>query len=148
MRIFPLLLALALPAVGWAKDINGQFAVHGVGGEPCSEYQASRAAGGGRELEYEIWLSGYFSAFNQIVSNTFSIMGDRGLEHFLAALDEYCAAQPDALFIDAIAGIAMVVFPERQNLSPDVDRWPSLMEELGRGEERDPLESEPPFPEP
>ena len=80
-------------------------------------------------LEYEIWLSGYFSAFNLIVSNTYSIMGDRDMEHFLVALDEYCAAYRDELFVSAISSITMLVFPERHNLSPHVRRWPNLLED-------------------
>jgi hypothetical protein len=112
-----------------AKDISGEYAVHGIGGEPCGLYLEARADGGGRLLEYEIWLSGYFSAFNLIVSNTYSIMGDRDMEHFLEALDQYCVAQPGDMFITAISTITMVVFPERHNLSPHVDRWPKLLEE-------------------
>lgn len=112
-----------------AKDISGEYAVHGIGGEPCSLFLEARAAGGGRLLEYEIWLSGYFSAFNLIVSNTYSIMGDRNMEHFLEALDRYCEAQPGELFIDATSNITMVVYPERHNLSPHVDRFPKLLED-------------------
>lgn len=113
----------------WAKDISGEYAVHGVGGEPCAQYLGARESGGGMLLEYEIWLSGYFSAFNLIVSNTYSIMGDRDMEHFLAALDEYCTQQPGDLFISALTTITMAVFPERHNLSPNVDRWPNLLED-------------------
>lgn len=109
-----------------AKDISGEFAVHGVGAEPCTAYLESRAAGAGQILEYEIWLAGYFSAFNLIVSNTYSIMGGRGMEVFWQALDEYCNAKPEALFVTAISTVTMAAFPERQNLSPYVDRWPSL----------------------
>lgn len=113
----------------WAKDISGEYAVHGVGGGSCAQYLGARESGGGTLLEYEIWLSGYFSAFNLIVSNTYSIMGDRDMEHFLEALDEYCTQQPGDLFISAISNITMVVFPERHNLSPNVDRWPNLLED-------------------
>jgi hypothetical protein len=120
---------LLLPGAVPAKDISGEYAVHGVGGEPCSLYLETRAAGGGRLLEYEIWLAGYFSAFNLIVSNTYSIMGDRDMAHFLDALDQYCADQPGELFVSAISNITMLVFPERHNLSPHVNRWPSLLED-------------------
>ncbi len=126
------LILLWLAGNATAKDIGGEYAVHGVGGEPCSTYQSARNAGGGRQLEYEVWLSGYFSAFNLIVSNTYSIMGERGIEQFIEALDEYCAAHLDELFVTAISSITMVVFPERQNLSPYVDRWPSLVDEVGK----------------
>lgn len=112
-----------------AKDISGEYAVHGIGGETCGLYQEAREIGGGRLLEYEIWLSGYFSAFNLIVSNTYSIMGDRDMGHFLEALDQYCGAQPGELFINAISNITMVVFPERHNLSPHVRRFPKLLED-------------------
>jgi hypothetical protein len=112
-----------------AKDISGEYAAHGVGAEPCALYLEARAAGSARLLEYEIWMSGYFTAFNLIVSNTYSIMGDRDMEHFLDALDRYCAAQPGDLFVTALSGITMLVFPERHNLSPHVDRWPKLLED-------------------
>lgn len=120
---------LLVSGVALAKDISGEFAVHGVGGEPCALYLEARAAGGGRLLEYEIWLSGYFSTFNLIVSNTYSIMGDRDMGHFLDALDQYCEARPEELFITAISTITMAVFHERHNLSPHVDRWPKLLDD-------------------
>ena len=124
------LAALCLLASGAAaKDISGEYAVHGVGAEPCALYLEARQAGGGRLLEYEIWMSGYFSAFNQIVSNTYSIMGDRNMGHFYEALDQYCGAQPEELFVSALAQITMLVFPERYNLSPHVRRWPNLLED-------------------
>ena len=115
-----------------AKDIGGQYAVHGVGAEPCTQYLAARDKGGGPELEYEIWLGGYFSAFNLIVSNTYSIMGDRSVADFFEALDEYCDSKPDTLFIVAVSEVLMVVFPERYNLSPHVDRLPNLLEDVGK----------------
>lgn len=118
-----------LSGAALAKDISGEYAVHGVGGEPCGLYLEARAAGGGRQLEYEIWLAGYFSAFNLIVANTYSIMGDRGMEHFLEALDQFCMAQSGELFITAVSNITMVVFPERHNLSPNVNRWPKLLDD-------------------
>lgn len=114
----------------WAKDIGGQYAVHGVGADTCQHYLAAREQGGGTLLQYEIWLAGYFSAFNLIVSNTYSIMGQRSLEEFWVALDEYCGANPDELFVVAISTVTMVVYPDRQNLSPHVDRWPSLKLEV------------------
>ena len=129
-RICMSLLGLIWLGSAGAKDIGGEYAVHGVGGDTCQLYVAARAAGGAQQVQYEIWLAGYFSAFNLIVSNTYSIMGKRGVEHFLDALDQYCEQSPDDLFIEAIAAVTMVVFEERQNLSPYVDRWPSLIEQV------------------
>ena len=128
-RIGWLAVLVLLSGVAAAKDISGEYAVHGVGGEPCSLFLEARAEGGGRLLEYEIWLSGYFSAFNLIVSNTYSIMGTRDMGHFLDALDQYCSELPGELLITAISSITMTVFPERHNLSPHVERWPKILDD-------------------
>lgn len=128
-QLWIFILAALCCTAAQAKDIGGEYAVHGVGAEPCTQYSTVRAQNGNLTLEYEIWLSGFFSAFNLIVSNTYSIMGERGMDEFLVALDDYCAQRPDELFITAISTVTMVVFPDRRNLSPYVDRWPSLLEE-------------------
>ncbi len=131
-QVWIFLVLVCAAAAPQAKDIGGEYAVHGVGGLPCTQYTEVRSQDSNLTLEYEIWLSGYFSAFNLIVSNTYSIMGDRGMDQFLEALDDYCAQRPDELFITAISTVTMAVFPDRKNLSPYVDRWPSLLEETGK----------------
>jgi hypothetical protein len=105
-----------------AKDMHQRHAVLGVGGESCGNYLKARSAGGNRFHAYYDWITGYLSAFNLIVPNTYNILGERRINDALARLDDYCSTHQDEVFITALAMLTEVYFDERTNFIKDKDR--------------------------
>jgi hypothetical protein len=120
-RIVLMLAAALLAAPAAAKDIDEQYAVFSVGGNPCSDYLAAREAGGEPEQRHLHWIAGYLSAFNQIVPGTYNILGQRDFGSFLTELDGYCRAHRDELLVSALSVLAERMYPDRLNLSPNKD---------------------------
>ena len=104
-----------------AKDIDEQYAVFSVGGDPCSDYLAARQTGAEPEQRYLHWIAGYLSAFNQIVPGTYNILGQRDFGSFLGELDAYCREHRDELLVAVLSVLAERMYPDRLNLSPNKD---------------------------
>lgn len=127
-RHLPLLLLL-LCSNSIAKDIDGYFAVLSAGGDSCSAYLSARTAGEDRQQVYVAWLSGYFSAFNQIVASTYNILGSQTPDEVMRQLDSYCTTRQDDIFVNAVAAITRQLFATRANLAPEKDnqaKWKNL----------------------
>jgi hypothetical protein len=127
-RHLPLLLIL-LCSNSIAKDIDGYFAVLSAGGDSCSAYLSARTGGEDSQQVYVTWLSGYFSAFNQIVASTYNILGSQTPDEVMRQLDTYCTMHQDAIFVNAVAEITLQLFATRANLAPDKDnrvKWNNL----------------------
>lgn len=111
-----------------AKDIDGQFAVYGIGSNSCTQYSQSRVAGKTIN-EYVTWMEAYLSAFNLIVSNTYDIAGGRNLDEFVDWMDDHCKDNPDQAFVNAVATLTTVLYDSRMNLSPQKDnaaKWNTI----------------------
>jgi hypothetical protein len=125
--IFSLMFIMLTTTVS-AKDIDGQFAVYGIGSNSCTQYNQTRAAG--RTInEYVTWLEAYLSAFNLIVSNTYDIAGGRNLDEFVDWMDDHCKDNPDQAFVNAVATLTTVLYDSRMNLSPQKDnaaKWNTI----------------------
>jgi hypothetical protein len=127
-RHLPLLLLL-LCSDSIAKDIDGYFAVLSAGGDSCATYLSARTDGGDSQQVYVAWLSGYFSAFNQIVASTYNILGSQTPDEVMQQLDSYCTAHSDDIFVNAVGAITRELFPTRANLAPNKDnqaKWKNL----------------------
>ncbi len=139
-KILAILVALVLTGPVIAKDIDGQYAVFSVGGNPCRDYLAARKVGDEPEQRWLHWIAGYLSAFNQIVPNTYNILGDREFGAFLGELDGYCGAHQDALLVSALSALAERMYGDRRNLSPNKDnrtKWTTNpLEETNTGDTR------------
>lgn len=120
-----LLLVFALPVK--ARDVGGDFAVLGIGSQPCAAYLKARRAHGEREQDYVNWLLGYLSAFNLIVSHTYNILGENDINDALSWLDQQCLATPKTHFVNASAAMTEILYGQRANLHPDkaggTGRW-------------------------
>ena len=110
-----LLLTTGLAA---AKDVDGQFAVFGVGAENCATYLVARDKGGAAERWYHHWLAGYLSAVNTAAASTFDILGGKSLADILDWLEGYCAVNPEMNFTNAVADMAAILYADRTNLAP------------------------------
>ena len=112
-----------------ARDIDGHFAVLAPGGNSCGDYLTARSEAGESQWNYINWLSGYFSAFNQIVANTYNVMGDASADDILRRIDNRCRRNESELFINAAAAVTRQLYESRANLSPNADnraKWSDL----------------------
>ncbi len=119
--LFLALICLAAGAPVQARDIDGQFAVFGAGGENCAGYLVARERGGIAERWYVDWLGGYLSAVNNAAADTYDILGNRGFDDILAWLDGYCSVSPETNFTNAAADMTSLLYDERANFSPVKD---------------------------
>jgi hypothetical protein len=120
MRLF--LAVIFVSSVGItpsvARDIDGEFVVFNSGTNTCTDFLSARHDGNLRLEPYHEWLSGYLSAFNLIVVNTYDITGDSNYIEIIRWLDQYCQQNQDLSFANASAALTMALYPERRNLAP------------------------------
>lgn len=120
-RTLQYLLFNALLIYPWAshgRDLDGQFAVFGVGAENCATYLVARDMGGNAERWYHHWLAGYFSAVNNAATSTYNILGEKSMADLLDWLEGYCAANPNINFTNASADLTVILGDERQSMAP------------------------------
>lgn len=116
-----IIVALCTQQTAVSKDVDGEFVVFGIGTSTCGDYISSRRQGSGGMEPYRQWLSGYLSAFNLIVVNTYDIMGTNSYQHVIKWLDKFCLANGDESFVNASAALTVSLFPDRRNLAPSKD---------------------------
>lgn len=112
-----------------ARDIDGHYAVLAPGGNSCGDYLATRSESVEYRRDYINWLSGYFSAFNQIVASTYNVMGDASADEILQRIETRCRENENELFINAAATVTRQLYESRANLSPNADnraKWSDL----------------------
>ena len=128
--------ALGLALLGsqpQARDVNGNYAVFGVGSAPCSNYLAARDAGGHAEEKYLEWISGHLSAYNLLLVNTYDMLGADNAFALLARLDSDCRRDREQPFVKAFAVQMENLYEKRANLSPDSSGWQDWLEEVRKG---------------
>lgn len=111
-----------------AKDMEGGYAVFGVGATNCQAYLQARRKGGLSAKEYREWTLAYASAFNLLIPNTYNILGKRGYRDLRRWLDDHCRSNRNQLFIDAVATLTTALYDNRLNINPKSDnkaKWDS-----------------------
>ena len=121
-KILTLMLLGLFSASIAAKDMNQRFAVFGVGAENCTDYLQARQTMGKPQQEYYHFITGYLSAFNLIVPGTYNILGKRNLSGALEWLDNYCRANGQENFTNAMARLTEAYYDERENFTRDEDQ--------------------------
>ena len=101
-----------------ARDLDGQYAVFGVGGEDCATYLVARDRAGEVERWYHHWLAGYLSAVNNAGASTYNILGEKSMADILDWLEGYCAANPNSNFANAVADMVGILYADRHNIAP------------------------------
>lgn len=115
-----LLLLCLLPSLAaHSKDINGEYAVFSLGGKSCQGFLVAHDLRGNQYEQYEAWLLGFFSAYNETTPNTYNILGARRLDQIIDWLVTYCQASPNEFFVTAAVTLIARLYPSRQNLSPN-----------------------------
>jgi len=130
--LLALLLGGASPSLP-AKDMDGEFAVFGLGATRCGDYLQARRGNVAATRRYADWTLAYVSAFNLIVPNTYDLMGDYTLDQALDWLDEHCGGNPEQVYINAVAALGQSLFPSRNNIAPGKDNRAKWAEEVISG---------------
>ncbi|HFD81409.1 MAG TPA: hypothetical protein ENK05_13625 [Gammaproteobacteria bacterium] len=100
------------------RDMDGQYAVFGMGAENCATYLVARDRADVSERWYHRWLAGYLTAVNNAAASTYNILGDKSMADILDWLEGYCAANPNVNFANAVADMVSVLYEDRQNIAP------------------------------
>jgi hypothetical protein len=117
--LFKILLGgLLCVSAAVARDMDGQYAVFGVGGEDCATYLVARDRAGELERRYHHWLAGYLSAVNNAGASTYNILGAKSMADILDWLEGYCAANPNSNFANAVADMVGILYADRHNIAP------------------------------
>ncbi len=114
-----LLLALAPFSIGFAqttanKPMGGQMvqtaaqqpggkemiAIYGHGNSKCSEYLDFTMRVGQENVakNYQVWLNGFVSAYNTLMSTTGNVAKGKKSEELMAWMQNYCRQNPNAIF--------------------------------------------------
>ncbi len=113
-----IVLLFLLPLDTQAKDLKDEYAVFGVGGKTCKSFSRAIELGGRPYKEYESWLFGYFSAYNQYTPNTYNILGARRMDQIITWLETQCKQYPNQFFVTAAAILLRNMYETRRNFSP------------------------------
>ena len=114
--VLSLVASLILISQAEAADINGRFIILGFGSESCGTYVAERKLG--KDNPYRGWLTGYLSAYNESLKNTYNVLGNTDVEAALLWIDKYCNEHPLDSFADANKALLTELLPRRQVSKP------------------------------
>jgi hypothetical protein len=118
LALISLVAGIAAATASFARDMDDQYAVFGVGAENCATYLVARDQANVAERWYHQWLAGYFSAVNNAGASTYNILGDKSMADVLDWLEGYCAANPNFNFSNAVADMVAILYADRQNMAP------------------------------
>ncbi len=79
-----------------SKDM---IAIYGHGNSKCAEYNDFHAKGEDAILRnYQIWLNGFVSAYNTLISPTGNVAKGKQPEDLMRWMENYCRQNPDSYF--------------------------------------------------
>ncbi len=125
MRVnFLLALTLLMPAsISKAADIEDHYVIWGLGQNSCYSYNQARAADNFEH--YKGYVTGYITAYNAFMPETYNIVPDMETNAVIAWLDAHCADSQTMSFADAMHALVDEMHEKRQKASPANDaRWP------------------------
>ncbi len=125
MRVhLPLALSLLVAVtIADAADIEDHYVIWGLGQNSCNSYNRARAAG---DFEhYKGYMTGYITAFNAFMPETYNIVADMDTNAVIAWMDAHCADSQTMSFADAMHALVDEMYEKRQKSSPaNGARWP------------------------
>ncbi len=92
-HLFPVLatlMTLMTSSTVLAADIQGNYAIWGVGMTSCNQYIIAREAQD--DVKYKQYVMGYLTAYNSMAENTYRVSGFNDLNSILSWMDETCIA--------------------------------------------------------
>jgi hypothetical protein len=90
----------------FAKDPSGNFTVKGVGVFDCNAYLVAAKSDGQELAQYAGYLTGYVSAYNEHVPDTFELLPWQTVETLMKLMLRRCAQRPEANFGTTVTEMA------------------------------------------
>ena len=106
---------LLMPIALSAADENGQFAVDGVGGRSCSDYNAMRATEDGQRA-FAGWTEGFVSAYNALSQDTFDVTPWQPVQLLLLKMGSFCKANPQVPYVNGLSALIRTLEPARTQI--------------------------------
>jgi len=97
-----------------ASDKEGRYWIYGVGRQTCETYLEARKTGDYSEISYKNWISGYVTASNRSLENTYTLLGENDFQGALAWIDNYCAKNTKNSIYMAVENMRAVYYPKRK----------------------------------
>jgi len=114
MRIDSILFVVLLSSMGFnsvAKDIDGAFAIKGVGALSCNDFIEAASADAPILQQYAGYVSGYISAYNELEKNTFDVLPWQQLDTVMLLLLRGCTQTPNSTVGGAVSRITQYFSP-------------------------------------
>jgi hypothetical protein len=141
-RIVVAFFAILLATAAYAEDKGGHYEVLGIGGNTCEQYLAVRNPNPYEDThtygdpynrgvstpdtfpdkEYFDWMTGYLTAFNKWISNTYSIRSGVGVMELRSWLVQYCLSHRQTKFYEAVEAFVDLHFAKRTSSDPSGSR--------------------------
>ena len=130
------LVAVGLLAVflvsGWranalAIDSNGRYFALGVGSRTCADHVkvSEKKLENFTPEQFEVadviiehWVSGFMTAHNFYVTDTFDVVGTVTIDQLQERIDKYCRANPNSRVAEAMVAIAHELHANRIKFDP------------------------------
>lgn len=112
---FLIALSLCIASEGYGGDVNGQFAVDGVGARSCKDFTDALANKEDPKLAaaFASWTNGFMSASNAFGNETFDLTPWQTVEVVLAKMRTYCNQYPDEAYVQALGTLISVLRAQR-----------------------------------
>lgn len=124
-------VAMCAASAGYAtaSDINGNFAIRGIGSAQCDQYTATYEEGETEVLRRVIhWMQGYLSARNKTTEGAFDTVPTYRPEDILALINAVCVENPEIRIEAAANGVLSLFEPTWISESSEL----SVLSEGGR----------------
>ena len=96
-----------------AEDVNGRFAIKGIGAHSCSDFYALSKEDPESYRQFGGWMNGYITARNAYEPETFDIVNFEDSDTLIAYVLNYCKNNPDHRFVFAVRGIVEALRPTK-----------------------------------
>lgn len=109
-------ILLALSSASFAADKNGNYAIWGSGARSCAAFLNN--VGTDKEKVFRDYTTGYLTAFNALVDDTFSISNKDTMDDIFDFLQEHCELKKIDSFDAALIEYTASKFKSRKKRSP------------------------------
>ncbi len=123
-----------------AKDVDGSFAIKGVGALSCNDFIKAASEDAPILQQYAGYLSGYMSAYNELEKNTFDLLPWQQLDTVMLLMLQGCRQTPDSTVAGAVSRIAQYFSAnavskntkkvEIKGKGPSVYFYPAVIEQI------------------
>lgn len=116
MRRYGMLIMMFFTSLGWAADKDGNYAIWGTGNKSCHSYNLARASAA--DNQFKDYLMGYFTAYNHLSEETYSISSQMTLDEVLTEVGEQCELKPTVSFEEALTTFILEHHEQRMKFPP------------------------------